>query len=46
MSPMNRTSIWLPQSLQKKLRLLSDKTGAKVSALIRKAIEEYLRRHK
>jgi predicted DNA-binding protein len=41
---MKRTTIWLPQYQEKKLRALSEKTGAPVSALIRKAIEEYLKK--
>ena len=38
---MKRTTIWLQEGHQKKLKVLSDKTGAPVSALIRKAIEAY-----
>jgi predicted DNA-binding protein len=41
---MKRTNIWLKDDQLKKLKVISDKTGAPVSALIRKAIEEYLRK--
>jgi len=41
---MKRTTIWLPEDQEKKLKALSDKTGARVSALIRKAIEAYLKK--
>jgi predicted DNA-binding protein len=41
---MKRTTIWLPEDQEKKLKALSDKTGAPVSALIRKAIEAYLKK--
>ena len=39
---MKRTTIWLQEDHQKKLKALSENTGAPVSALIRKAIDEYL----
>jgi predicted DNA-binding protein len=41
---MKRTTIWLPEDQEKKLKALSDRTGAPVSALIRKAIEAYLKK--
>jgi predicted DNA-binding protein len=41
---MKRTNIWLKQEHLKRLKALSEKTGAPVSALIRKAIEEYLKK--
>jgi predicted DNA-binding protein len=41
---MKRTNIWLKEDHLKKLKALSEKTGAPVSALIRKAIEEYLKK--
>ena len=41
---MKRTNIWLEDEHLKKLKALSGKTGAPVSALIRKAIEEYLKK--
>lgn len=40
---MKRTTIWLPEDLEKKLKALSEKTAAPVSALIRKAIQEYVK---
>ncbi len=42
---MKRTNIWLTDEHLKKLKALSEKTAAPVSALIRKAIEEYLKKH-
>jgi predicted DNA-binding protein len=44
--PMIRTNIWLREDHQNKLKVISEKTGAPVSALIRKAIEEYLKKQK
>jgi predicted DNA-binding protein len=41
---MKRTNIWLKDEHLKKLKALSEKTGAPVSALIRKAIDAYLKR--
>jgi len=41
---MKRTNIWLGDDHLKKLKALSGKTGAPVSALIPKAIEEYLKK--
>lgn len=41
---MKRTNIWLKENHWKKLKALSEKSGAPVSALIRKAIEEYLKK--
>jgi predicted DNA-binding protein len=41
---MKRTNIWLQDDHLKKLKVLSEKTGAPVSALIRKAIAEYLKK--
>jgi predicted DNA-binding protein len=41
---MKRTNIWLRQQQTKLLRKLSAKTGAPMSALIRKAIDEYLKK--
>ncbi len=37
-----RTNIWLRADHQKKLKAISERTGEAVSALIRRAIEEYL----
>jgi predicted DNA-binding protein len=41
---MRRTNIWLDDGHLKKLKALSEKTGAPVSALIRKAIAQYLKK--
>jgi predicted DNA-binding protein len=41
---MRRTNIYLDDENLKKLKVLSEKTGAPVSALIRKAIAEYLKK--
>jgi predicted DNA-binding protein len=41
---MKRTHLYLDDGHLKKLKALSEKTGAPVSALIRKAIEEYLKK--
>jgi predicted DNA-binding protein len=41
---MKRTNIYLRDDHLKKLKVLSENTGAPVSALIRKAIEEYLKK--
>lgn len=43
MEPMKRTNIWLGDGQKRKLEALSKKTGAPVSALIRKAIDAYLK---
>jgi len=43
---MKRTSIWLADKHLKGLKKLSDKTGAPTSALIRKAIEAYLKKNR
>lgn len=39
-----RTNIFLTRGQQKKLRVLSRKTGAPVAALVRMAIDGYFRR--
>lgn len=41
---MKRTNIYLGDDHLKKLKVLSEKTGAPMSALIRKAIDEYLKK--
>jgi predicted DNA-binding protein len=41
---LKRTNMWLREDHLKKLKALSEKTGARVSALIRMAIEEYLKK--
>jgi predicted DNA-binding protein len=43
---MKRTTIWLDDEQKRRLEGLSKKTAAPVSALIRKAIEEYLKKQK
>jgi predicted DNA-binding protein len=40
--PMKRTALFLKEAQIKKLKALSDKTGAPVAELIRRAIEKYL----
>jgi predicted DNA-binding protein len=39
---MKRTALFLKEEQLKKLQVLSDKTGAPVSELIRRAIDKYL----
>jgi predicted DNA-binding protein len=41
---MKRTNIWLRADHLKMLKALSEKTGAPVSALIRKAIDGFLKK--
>jgi predicted DNA-binding protein len=43
---MKRTNIWLRDDHLKKLKEISEDTGAPVSALIRKAIDAYLKKPK
>jgi predicted DNA-binding protein len=43
---VKRTNIWLKEDHLKKLKVLSENTAAPVSALIRKAIEQYLKKPK
>ena len=43
---MKRTTIFLESQQTKKLDALSAKTGAPVSELIRRAIDEYLKKRK
>ncbi len=43
---MKRTNIWLKDSHAKKLQALSKKTDIPMSALIRRAIDEYLKKKK
>lgn len=42
---MKRTNIFLPEQIIARLRALADKTGLSVAELVRRAIDEYLRRH-
>ena len=44
--PMKRTSIWLTEPQLKQFKKLSEKTGAPVSELIRRALDEYLKKEK
>jgi predicted DNA-binding protein len=41
---MNRTNIWLKDDQLKKLKAVSEKTGAPVSEIIRRAIDAYLKK--
>jgi predicted DNA-binding protein len=41
---MKRTNIYLREDHLKKLKAISDQTGAPIAALVRKAIEEYLKK--
>ena len=43
---MKRTALFLKEDQVKKLQRLSDKTGAPVAELVRRAIDEYLERLK
>jgi predicted DNA-binding protein len=43
---MKRTHVFLPEPTIKALKLLSNKTGLSVAELIRRAIDEYLKKHK
>jgi predicted DNA-binding protein len=39
-----RTTVWLPIKLLEKLRRVSDKTGAPLAELFRRAVEAYLKK--
>lgn len=39
-----RTTVWLPLDLLERLRKLSDKTGAPMAELFRRAVEAYLKK--
>ncbi len=43
---MKRTNIFLPQPTIDKLKALSKETGLSVAELIRRAVDEYLRKKK
>jgi predicted DNA-binding protein len=43
---MKRTNLHLKDEQLKRLRALSDKTGAPVAELVRRAIEAYLKQHR
>ena len=40
-----RTTVWLPEELLGKLKKLSQKTGAPMAELFRRAVEAYLKKH-
>jgi len=42
-SPMKRTAVFLKEEQLKKLQAISDRTGAPVAELIRRAIDAYLK---
>ena len=46
LADVKRRNIYLREDHLAKLKVLSEKTGARVSALIRMAIEEYLKKRK
>jgi predicted DNA-binding protein len=41
---MKKKTLWLPVELWDHLQRLSDKTGAPISELVRRAIAEYLKK--
>jgi predicted DNA-binding protein len=43
---MKRTSIWIDEGQLRQLHAVSEKTGAPIAFLIRKAIEEFLKKRK
>ena len=43
---MKRTHIFLPEPVINRLKALSEKTGLPVAELIRRAIDEYLKKQK
>lgn len=43
---MKRTNIFLPEQLLAKLRALAEKTGLSVAEIVRRAIDEYLKKNK
>ena len=43
---MKRTNYYFPEAMLAKLKAASKKTGLPVSELIRRAIDEYLKRYK
>lgn len=43
---LQRTTVWLPDKQRKGLKAVSERTAAPVSALIRKAIDEFLKRQR
>jgi predicted transcriptional regulator len=43
---MNRTNIYLPDAMLKRLRELAEKSGLSVAEIVRRALDEYLLRQK
>jgi len=43
---MKRTHVFLPEPVVAALRALADKTGLSVAEHVRRAVDEYLRKHK
>jgi predicted DNA-binding protein len=43
---MKKKTLWLPEDLWKRLQKLSQKTGAPVAELVRRAIIGYLKKEK
>jgi hypothetical protein len=41
-----RTTVWLPEDLVARLRRLSEKTGAPMAELFRRAVVAYLKQHR
>jgi predicted DNA-binding protein len=39
-----RTTVWLPEKMLVRLKKLSEKTGAPMAELLRRAVETYLKR--
>jgi predicted DNA-binding protein len=39
-----RTTVWLPEELVAKLKKVSEKTGAPMAELFRRAVEAYLKK--
>ncbi len=46
LADMKRTNLYLDENHLKRLKVLTKKTGAPMSALIRMAIDEYLKKRK
>jgi len=42
--PMQRINLYMPQEQIKRLESVSEKTGAPIAELIRRAVEAYLKR--
>lgn len=46
MCNMKRTNYYYPEQMLARLKTLSERMGVSVSELIRRAIDEFLKRHK